>query len=114
MLYVDAYCDRCNFALHYDVKAIVWIVTLFTGRYTDLVGPRVVVAIGALFCCLAQMLLSVSTKLWQIYLTQGVLFGIGVGHCIVPPIAMVATWFVKHRGLATGLGVGGTSIGGVR
>lgn len=46
-------------------------------------------------------------------LAQGVFIGLGSGCLFVPSIAVVATYFTAKRALATGIAVGGSSLGGI-
>lgn len=50
-----------------------------------------------------------STKLWQLYLTQGVLVGALAVFIYIPITSIVPTWFEKY--LATGQGITGAGIG---
>jgi hypothetical protein len=52
---------------------------------------------------LGLILASFATQLWQIYLTQGLLFGIGGALVFSPSISLPPQWFVKYRSLATGI-----------
>lgn len=56
---------------------------------------------------------SFANQLWQLYLTQGMLFGIGAAFCFAPSVTLPSQWFYKRRGLATGIAVSGSGIGGV-
>ncbi|SSD58254.1 related to Probable transporter MCH2 [Saccharomycodes ludwigii] len=78
-----------------------------------LLGTNVVMFIGACIQLAAMLLASFSTKLWQIYLTQGVLMGFGLAVAFVPVPPVIPQWFDKKRSLAMGLGVGGSGAGGV-
>ncbi|KAI8599728.1 major facilitator superfamily domain-containing protein, partial [Dissophora ornata] len=49
---------------------------------------------------------------WHLYVTQGVLFGIGASLAYYPAIAVPSQYFVKNRGLAIGIAVSGTGLGG--
>ncbi|KAF9436709.1 hypothetical protein BGZ76_003197 [Entomortierella beljakovae] len=51
--------------------------------------------------------------LWHLYVTQGVLFGIGASLSYYPAIAVPSHHFTKRRGLATGLAVSGVGVGGL-
>jgi len=50
-------------------------------------------------------------RLWWLYLTYGVLGGIGLGMGYVVPIAVLVKWFPDHRGLITGIAVAGFGAG---
>ncbi|KAF9946524.1 hypothetical protein BGZ70_003175, partial [Mortierella alpina] len=50
--------------------------------------------------------------LWHLYVTQGVMFGIGASFAYYPAIAVPSQYFSKNRGLAIGIAVSGTGLGG--
>jgi MFS transporter, OFA family, oxalate/formate antiporter len=50
-------------------------------------------------------------KLWWLYLTYGVIGGIGVGFSYIVPVAVLVKWFPDRRGLITGVAVGGFGAG---
>lgn len=58
-----------------------------------------------------QMMLSLSTKYYQVMLSQGVCVGTGAGLIYVPAIAMVSTQFTTKRAIAIGLITSGASLG---
>ena len=69
--------------------------------------------VPALFYILSIMLTSISTKLWHFILAQGVLGGISSGMTFAPSTAAVGQYFFKKRGAAMGMGIAGSSLGGV-
>ncbi|KAF9959957.1 hypothetical protein BGZ72_008286 [Mortierella alpina] len=75
-------------------------------------GLRPVIAVGIVISGCGIILASFATALWQVYLTQGVLFGLGAGMSIFTSIAIPVQWFDKKRGLASGICVAGSGIGG--
>ncbi|GAB5588733.1 hypothetical protein Unana1_03633 [Umbelopsis nana] len=77
------------------------------------IGFRAAMAIGTVLAPLGLVLASFATQLWQVYLTQGLLFGIGAALCFSPSISLPPQWFVKYRSLATGISVCGSGIGGL-
>jgi MFS family permease len=46
-------------------------------------------------------------------LTHGVLFGLGTGIAYYPVLGILNEWFVKHRGIASGIMFGGAGLSGV-
>jgi OFA family oxalate/formate antiporter-like MFS transporter len=50
-------------------------------------------------------------KLWWLYLSYGVIGGIGLGMGYVVPIAVLVKWFPDRRGFITGLAVAGFGAG---
>jgi MFS transporter, OFA family, oxalate/formate antiporter len=49
--------------------------------------------------------------MWRLYLTLGVIGGIGLGLGYIVPIAVLVKWFPDRRGLITGIAVGGFGAG---
>ena len=45
-------------------------------------------------------------RLWWLYLSYGVIGGIGLGFSYIVPVAVLVKWFSDHRGLITGIAVG--------
>jgi len=75
-------------------------------------GPRVVALTGGFLYGLGVFLASFSAnKLWWLYLSYGVIGGIGVGFAYIVPIAVLVKWFPDRRGLITGIAVGGFGAG---
>ncbi|KAJ1935387.1 hypothetical protein FBU59_005400 [Linderina macrospora] len=84
-----------------------------TGPLTERFGFRPVALAGAVTCFLSLLLASFANALWQLVLTQGVLFGIGAACIFSPSVSLVAQWHTKNRPLATGLAVAGSGAGGM-
>jgi OFA family oxalate/formate antiporter-like MFS transporter len=75
-------------------------------------GTRVVALTGGFLYGLGVFLASFSAnKLWWLYLSYGVIGGIGVGFSYIVPIAVLVKWFPDKRGLITGIAVGGFGAG---
>ncbi|XP_026331363.1 monocarboxylate transporter 12, partial [Hyposmocoma kahamanoa] len=72
---------------------------------------RLVVFIGGLFCATGLILSSLSTQLFHLLLSFGVMTGIGGGLSTTPGIVIVSQYFDKHRALANGICVSGTAAG---
>lgn len=58
-------------------------------------------------------MMSLSTKYWQLLLTQGVTTGIGGGIFFCPIMGLMSTYFAKNRGLALGVATSGNAFGGM-
>ena len=50
-------------------------------------------------------------RLWWLYLSYGVIGGIGLGFGYIVPVAVLVKWFPDRRGLITGIAVGGFGAG---
>ncbi|KAF8933175.1 hypothetical protein BGZ47_011002, partial [Haplosporangium gracile] len=93
--------------------AAMFIPGPFVAPLTRLLGLKAVVAIGILLSSLGLILASFFTQLWHLYVTQGFLFGVGGGLVFFSTISVTAQYFEKRRGLANGLAVAGSGIGGL-
>ena len=84
------------------------------GRLQDRHGPRPVALAGAALWALGNVAAGLGTARlgapW-LYLTYGVIGGLGLGLGYVTPVAAVAKWFGNRRGLGTGLVVMGFGLG---
>lgn len=83
---------------------------LFTTPVIQRIGYRATLAIGSILAPLGLILASFATQLWHIYLSQGILYGIGAGLAFSSSVTLPSQWFVKNRALATGLAVSGRYV----
>jgi MFS family permease len=84
-----------------------------TGILSDMYGPRIPIAIGSFMHVFGIMMASISHEYYQFFLTQSVVSAIGCSFLFFPTLAAVGQWWAKHRALALGIVVSGSSIGGV-
>ncbi|HEY3823938.1 MAG TPA: OFA family MFS transporter [Bryobacteraceae bacterium] len=70
------------------------------------IGPRAVATIGGLVYSLGLLLASFIHTLPELYLTWGLMVGVGCGFGYLPPITVGSKWFPDHRGLVNGLAIG--------
>jgi MFS family permease len=83
------------------------------GRYYDSYGPRWLLLIGTLVYCTGLMMLSLSTKYYQIMLAQSILSSLGSGAIFAASITSTTSWFKKRRATVFGIVNSGSSAGGV-
>ncbi|KAI0741766.1 monocarboxylate permease [Daedaleopsis nitida] len=86
-----------------------------TGRVFDANGTSVLIPLGSALCVLAMMMVSLAQKdhPYQLFLSQGVLFGLGLALLFNPSVAVMSHWFRRRRATAIGIVLGGSAIGGV-
>lgn len=83
------------------------------GRLVDRHGPRGVVPAGAAIVGLSMVLLSQMRSMLQAYVLYTLLaLGAG-GKSLVPVSTALSQWFHRRRGLALGIALVGTGLGGV-
>src|SRR5438309_424645 len=83
------------------------------GFLIDRFGPRILLSAGAVVTGLSWALAAGATTVTGLYLTYGVLGGIGTGIIYVGTVCHVAQWFPDRRGLATGLVAAGYGFGAI-
>ncbi|KAJ2611747.1 hypothetical protein H4S08_003018 [Coemansia sp. RSA 1365] len=83
------------------------------GQCAQRFGPGPSVFAGGLLMAIGLFVASYSHKIWQLCLTQGLIFGIGVCLTWIPAASAPSSWFEKNRGLATGITHMGLGIGGL-
>src|SRR6476619_5001368 len=91
---------------------VLGIAAFFGGLWLNRKGPRVVAITGGVLYGLGVFLASFSAnKLWWLYLSYGLIGGIGLGLGYIVPVAVLVKWFPDKRGLITGIAVGGFGAG---
>ena len=91
---------------------VLGISAFFGGLWLNKSGPRVVALMGGFLYGTGVFLASFSAyKLWWLYLSYGVIGGVGLGFGYIVPIAVLVKWFPDRRGLITGIAVGGFGAG---
>lgn len=76
-------------------------------------GTKPTMLMGALFESLSLICASLSTQTWHLFLSQGLLFGFGMGLLFVPSYSIIPQWFTTRRSLANGFATAGSGIGGL-
>jgi len=91
---------------------VLGISAFFGGLWLIRRGPRIVALTGGVLYGLGVFLASFSDHgLWWLYLSYGVIGGIGLGFGYIVPVAVLVKWFPDRRGLITGIAVGGFGAG---
>ncbi|KAG0312991.1 hypothetical protein BGZ99_009159 [Dissophora globulifera] len=92
--------------------SVTFLAGIISGNLSNRYGFRATSLLGTSIMTAALVLASFSTKIWHLYLTQGVLFGVGASLVYFVAIAAPTQWFKKKRGLAVGIGASGAGLGG--
>jgi MFS family permease len=104
--------SRARLAGAFSLYSLVYVSFSFaTGRLTDRLGPRRVIALGGCFLGGGMMLINFIRSPWQLYLTYGLIAGMGMSAAYVPCTVTVVKWFSRRRGVAMGLTGSGASLG---
>ncbi|WP_158235653.1 MFS transporter [Limnohabitans sp. G3-2] len=81
------------------------------GMLADRWGPRIVCSAGMALIALGLLATSWASSLLAVYLSYGLLVGLGIALVYTPSIASVQPWFSTRRGLAGGIASSGVGAG---
>src|SRR5580658_5148015 len=91
---------------------VLGIAAFLGGLWQNRQGPRIVAVTGGALYGIGVFLASFSAnKLWWLYLSYGLIGGVGLGFAYIVPVAVLVKWFPDRRGLITGIAVGGFGAG---
>src|SRR5262249_13859485 len=90
---------------------VLGFAAFFGGLGLNRRGPRIVALTGGVLYGLGVFLASFSHSLSWLYLSYGLIGGVGLGLGYIVPVAVLVKWFPDRRGLITGIAVGGFGAG---
>uniref|UniRef100_A0A3Q3WSH7 Major facilitator superfamily (MFS) profile domain-containing protein n=1 Tax=Mola mola TaxID=94237 RepID=A0A3Q3WSH7_MOLML len=97
------------------VHSLVDCTTMLCAPIGSLIGNRlsfrVSVMLGGLLSSCGLLLSSFSSSLELLYLSMGILTGLGFALCYTPAIVMVGCYFRERKALAYGIAMSGSGIG---
>src|SRR3981189_2586145 len=83
------------------------------GYLIEKFGPKLLLAAGAIMTGLSWVLASSADTLLSLYLTYGLLGGVGTGIIYVGIVGLMVAWFPDKRGMAAGVVAAGYGMGAV-
>ncbi|HSZ08171.1 MAG TPA: OFA family MFS transporter [Steroidobacteraceae bacterium] len=112
-------------AFRWDLTVTTWayaianfslaaIGAVIGGFWQDRVGPRTVAMVGVTLWGLGNVVAGVGTAAFGapwLYVSYGIIGGIGAGMAYITPLSMVTKWFPDRKGLAGGLVAGAFGLG---
>ncbi|MGJ7525030.1 MCT family MFS transporter [Variovorax sp. GB1P17] len=108
----DFGASRGSVSLVFSLAGFLYFgLGVLSGPLADRWGSRRLAVAGMVLVGLGLAVASQAQSLTQIYLAYGLGVGLGVGASYVPVLGAVQRWFVKRRGFASGLAVGGIGVG---
>ncbi|KAK3672634.1 hypothetical protein LTR78_007446 [Recurvomyces mirabilis] len=84
------------------------LVTSLTPRF----GKHTTMPIGIALQTTGYITAGFATQIWHLFLTQGVLVGLGIGFIYIPSLPILSQWFDARRSLANGISSSGSGFGG--
>ena len=97
------------FSVHMALYAVGgWVL----GILVDRVGPKRIIAWSTAGWALVLVATGWLTGVWQLYLVYGLLGGVATGGlAYVANNALISRWFIRYRGVATGMAQAGVPLG---
>ncbi|EIF34406.1 sugar phosphate permease [Burkholderia sp. Ch1-1] len=85
----------------------------FQGKLIDRFGPRLLISLGTVMSGLSWVLASMATSASMLYLTYGLVGGLGTGIVYVGVVGLMVRWFPDRRGFAAGAVAAGYGMGAI-
>lgn len=95
-----------------SISQITFIAPIVT-KCVHTFGTRPTLFIGVVLETAGLIAASFATKVWHLFLTQGLLFGWGSSFLYVGAVGIVPQWFEKRKSVANGIAAGGSGLGGM-
>src|SRR5215210_5991705 len=103
--------SEVNIAFSIAILALGF-AAFFGGLWMNKSGPRIVaLTAGVLYGAGIFLASFAASSVWVLYLTYGLLAGIGIGLGYIVPVATLIKWFPDKRGFITGIAVAGFGAG---
>ena len=83
----------------------------FQGALIERFGPRKLISIGTVLSGLSWVLAAKVSTISMLYLTYGIVGGLGTGIVYVGVVGLMVRWFPKARGFAAGMVAAGYGMG---
>jgi OFA family oxalate/formate antiporter-like MFS transporter len=104
--------NRAEIAMAYGICILIFaLVSYPAGRLSDRYGARVIVFVGGIILGTGFFLAGFTDSRGWLYLSYGVIAGMGGGMIYLPPIATTPKWWPDRRAFATGCAVVGLGLG---
>jgi len=108
----DFDASRGSVSLVFSLAGFLYFgLGILSGPLADRFGSRRLAVAGMILTGLGLAAASLARSLTEVYAAYGLGVGLGVGCAYVPAIGAVQRWFVRRRGLASGLAVSGIGVG---
>ncbi len=90
---------------------VLGFAAFFGGLWLNRKGPRIVALTGGALYGVGVFLASFTHNISWLYISYGLIGGMGLGLGYIVPVAVLVKWFPDRRGLITGIAVGGFGAG---
>ena len=103
-------------AIQWTFFILIGVQTFFSpfqGWLIERFGPRYLLATGGALTGLSWVLASYATSVTDLYLTYGLLGGLGTGIVYIGVVGQMVGWFPDRRGFAAGVAAAGYGMGAI-
>ncbi len=103
-------------ALQVTFSLLIVLQTFFSpfqGWLVDRFGPRTLIALGGALSGLGWAVAASAGSLWALYLSYGVICGVGTGIVYIGVVGQMVRWFPQARGFAAGMVAAGYGMGAI-
>ena len=90
---------------------VMGLLAVFAGRLCDRFGPAPVLVGAGLLFGTGFALISLVGEPWHLFVLFGLFLGVGMSTHDVATLSTIARWFVRRRGMMTGIAKVGTATG---
>lgn len=104
-------------------SAVSWIGTMqiflllavgiFSGRATDAGLVHETVFVGTFLVVIGLFMASLSTQYYQLFLSQGICIGLGMGMLYIPGVLVPSSYFERKKAIVLAIASSGTGTGGL-
>ncbi|MFY9642773.1 MAG: oxalate/formate MFS antiporter [Rhodomicrobium sp.] len=102
--------------VQWTITILIVLQTWFAplqGWLIERLGPKLLIGAGAVLSGLGWVATSQVTSLEGVYLTYGLLCGLGTGFVYIGIVGLMVKWFPERRGFATGVVAAGYGFGAI-
>ena len=102
--------------LQFTFTLLIVLQTFFSpvqGWLVDRFGPRLLISVGTAMTGLGWVAASYASTLTELYLSYGLIVGIGTGVVYVGVVGQMVGWFPDRRGFAAGVVAAGYGMGAI-
>ncbi|KAK3940745.1 hypothetical protein QBC46DRAFT_120384 [Diplogelasinospora grovesii] len=93
---------------------LAFMTCTVSGRLADAGYVKSTIAAGSFLVVFGTMMTSLCPDVyWQLFLSQGVCTGLGLGIMFMPPLSVISSYFKEKRSYALAVAATGTGIGSV-
>jgi MFS family permease len=105
-------CTRAFLSGVFSTAFLIYgLASVLMGGLTDRYGPKKTIAVGGIIMGVGALITSQIHQAWGLYITFGLMIGVGVGTSYSPTVSTISRWFGEKKGVPVGIVVSGLGLG---